>query len=149
MKSLHLNISGEAVSDEFEALHGCVVSVGNFDGVHLGHRAIIDAMQAAARSRGGAGQTAPVVAVTFEPHPTEVLRPEFAPKRLTPWIEKVRQLDAAGVDAVVRLNAEPGLFALEPEAFVEVLVKYLRPTWMVEGGDFGFGRARRGNVELL
>lgn len=143
MRSLQLNISNESVSDEFEALRGCVLSVGNFDGVHLGHRAIIDAMKRLA------GQS-PIVAVTFEPHPTEVLRPEFAPKRITPWVEKVRQLEAAGVDAVVRLKAETALFALEPEAFVaNVLVKHLRPRWMVEGGDFGFGRGRRGNVELL
>lgn len=142
MKSLELDISS-GVGAEFAALHGCVLSVGNFDGVHLGHRAIIDAMKVPA------GQ-APVVAVTFEPHPTEVLRPEVAPKRITPWSEKVRQLDAAGVDAVVRLKSEAALFALEPEAFVaDVLVKQLRPTWIVEGGDFGFGRGRRGNVELL
>lgn len=143
MRSLELDSSVATVGREFEALRGCVVSVGNFDGVHLGHRAIIDAMKSLA------GRTR-VVAVTFEPHPTEVLRPEFAPKRLTPWSEKLRQLASAGVDVVVRLKAEPALFALEPEAFVaEVLVKYLRPTRIVEGGDFGFGRARRGNVELL
>ena len=143
MRSLQLNISDAAVGDEFEALRGCVLSVGNFDGVHLGHRAIIDAMKRLA------GQS-PIVAVTFEPHPTEVLRPELAPKRLTPWSEKLRQLGAAGVDAVVRLKSDATLFALEPEAFVaDVLVKHLRPTWIVEGGDFGFGRSRRGNVELL
>ncbi len=143
MKSLDLNSSVATVGPDFEALHGGVVSVGNFDGVHLGHRAIIDAMKVLSRQK-------PVVAVTFEPHPTEVLRPVLAPRRLTPWSEKHRQLAAAGVDAVVRLKAEPALFALEPEAFVaDVLVKHLRPTWIVEGGDFGFGRARRGNVELL
>lgn len=143
MKSLDLDSSVATVGPDFEALHGCVVSVGNFDGVHLGHRAIIDAMKVLSRQK-------PVVAVTFEPHPTEVLRPASAPRRLTPWSEKQRQLAAAGLDAVVRLKAEPALFALEPEAFVaDILVKHLQPTWIVEGSDFGFGRARRGNVELL
>ena len=97
MRSLQLNSSDAAVSDEFEALRGCVLSVGNFDGVHLGHRAIIDAMKHLA------GQS-PIVAVTFEPHPTEVLRPVMAPKRLTPWSEKLRQLEAAGVDATYQLT---------------------------------------------
>jgi len=143
VRSLDLDSSVATIGRDFEALHGCVVSVGNFDGVHLGHRAIIEAMN-------GLSNQKPVVAVTFEPHPTEVLRPAFAPRRLTAWSEKQRQLASAGVDAVVRLKAEPALFALEPEAFVaDVLVKHLRPTWIVEGSDFGFGRARRGNVELL
>lgn len=150
MRSLHLDISATVGVGEFAALQGCVLSAGNFDGVHLGHRAIIDAMKAAVRLSGRADPLSPIVAVTFEPHPTEVLRPELAPKRLTPWREKVRQLAAAGVDTVVGLKAEAALFALEPEAFVaDVLVKYLHPTCIVEGGDFGFGRGRRGDVAML
>jgi len=153
MKSSDIAIFGSTVATDIASLRGGVVSVGNFDGVHLGHRAIIDTMRAAAREPIGVDdpiQARPVVAVTFEPHPLELLRPAAAPKRLTPWGEKVRQLAAAGVDAVVRLTADADLLTLEPEAFVaDVLVKYLRPACIVEGPDFGFGRARRGNVELL
>lgn len=153
MKSLDLDNAGTTAASDIAALRGCVVSVGNFDGVHLGHRAIIDAMRGLIAERGGtdpAGQPRPVVAMTFEPHPVEVLRPDAAPKRLTPWSEKVRQLEAAGVDAVVRLTADATLLSLEPETFVaDVLVKHLRPACIVEGPDFGFGRARRGDVELL
>ena len=181
-------------------LDGCAVSVGNFDGVHVGHRAILAAMgetskrqnvetskvenrkqkaksrnpgvepggattdapgqfdasrkpQVASRTSHDSGLKSPVsplVVVTFEPHPVEVLRPHVAPGRLTPWAEKARQLAAAGADAVVRLRADAALLAIEAEAFVEtLLVRYLRPSWIVEGPDFGFGRGRRGNVDLL
>lgn len=128
-----------------DGMRGAVLSVGNFDGVHLGHQRILRTAHAIAQVSSSV-----VVVMTFEPHPLAVLHPERAPQRLTPWDEKVRQLDRAGVQTVVRLPAEPSVLSLAAEDFVrEVLVKRIHPSYIVEGPDFGFGRDRRGHVELL
>ncbi len=127
------------------SLSGAVLSVGNFDGVHLGHQRILRTARAQARVSDAA-----VIAMTFEPHPLTLLNPSQAPALLTPWDEKVAQLERAGVDAVVRLETDWSLLSLSAEDFVrEVVVKHIRPTLIVEGPDFGFGRGREGNVETL
>ncbi|MBX3396016.1 MAG: bifunctional riboflavin kinase/FAD synthetase [Phycisphaerae bacterium] len=124
---------------------GAVLAVGNFDGVHLGHQRILRTARALAHVSSAA-----VIAMTFEPHPVELLRPEQAPRRLSPWHEKARQLAAAGADAVVRLETDWPLLSLEAEEFVrEILIKQIHPSYIVEGPDFGFGRGRKGNVETL
>jgi riboflavin kinase/FMN adenylyltransferase len=126
-------------------LRGAVLTVGNFDGVHLGHQRILRTARALAQV-----WSAKVVAMTFEPHPLAVLKPGHAPARLTPWEEKLRQLVSAGADAVVRLKTDGGLLALSAEDFVrQVLVRRIHPSYLVEGLGFGFGRGRQGNIDTL
>lgn len=127
------------------SLRGAVLSVGNFDGVHLGHQRILRTARALAHVSSAA-----VIAMTFEPHPITLLRPGQAPPRLTPWEEKAAQLAAAGADAVVKLATDWSLLSLSAEEFIrEILVKQIHPSYIVEGPNFGFGRGRAGNVETL
>lgn len=124
---------------------GAVVAIGNFDGVHRGHQAVI---AAAARQARGLGTSHAVL--TFEPHPREYFRPQQPPFRLTPLRIKIRQLEAMGVDFqfVLTFNAE--LAAKSPEAFVvEVLSQGLEAAHVVVGYDFVFGQGRRGDAALL
>ena len=119
------------------------VAVGVFDGVHLGHRALL----ARARLRANGGRC---VAVSFEPHPDIVLAREFKPLApLTPLPEKHARFTALGVELVV-LPFTRELAALEPEAFVaEHLVTPYAPRWLVVGEDFALGRKRAGDVPRL
>ena len=127
------------------ALRGAVLTVGNFDGVHLGHQRILRTARALATVSSGA-----VIAMTFEPHPLAVLNPKRAPARLTPWEEKAHQLGKAGADAVVRLATDQALLSLAAEDFVrDVLVKQIHPSYIVEGPSFAFGRGRQGDTETL
>ena len=124
---------------------GGVLAIGNFDGVHRGHAAILGELVRLARERGG-----PAVAVTFDPHPVAVLRPEHAPPLLTAHDRRAELLRAAGADAVVRLPVDANLLAHTAEQFFDrVLVDAFAARGMVEGGDFRFGRDRRGDVALL
>ncbi|TWT43944.1 Riboflavin kinase [Phycisphaerae bacterium RAS1] len=123
---------------------GAVVSIGNFDGVHRGHAAIL--LQARVRA---AELRARQVVITFEPHPMAVLAPQRAPARLTRLEDKLRLLAEAGVDACIVLKADAALLSLEAEAFLDLVVTNLRPRAFVEGPDFNFGRGRGGSVETL
>ena len=121
------------------------VAVGNFDGVHLGHREILAAVAADARAMQGRS-----VAVTFDPHPEHVLRPAKAPKLITPTPERIRLLAGTGVDAVLVLPFDAALAHLAPRAFVEqILVGALGVRRVHEGANFRFGhRAAAGVNEL-
>lgn len=133
------------ISSVDDSLRGAVLSVGNFDGMHLGHQRILRTAHALSRV-----SSAGVVAMTFEPHPIAILRPSEAPPRLTPWEEKVHQLERLGVDAVIRLDTDWPLLSLSAEDFVrQILVKRIHPSYLVEGPNFGFGRGRAGNVQTL
>jgi riboflavin kinase/FMN adenylyltransferase len=132
--------------DEIPAGFGpSIASIGNFDGVHLGHQQILRAVVAEARARD-----ARAVAVTFDPHPEQVLRPHRAPRLLTPMEERMRLLARTGMDAVVVLPFDEALAHLPPRAFVEqVLVDRLGVRGLHEGGNFRFGyRAAAGVKEL-
>jgi riboflavin kinase/FMN adenylyltransferase len=122
-----------------------VAAIGNFDGVHLGHREILSAVVAEARAFG-----TKAVAVTFDPHPDQFLRPERAPKLLTPLDERLRLLAAVGIDAVVVLRFDAELAQLSALEFVRrVLVESLNVCGLHEGGNFRFGhRAEAGVKEL-
>lgn len=121
----------------------CVVTIGNFDGVHRGHLAVVTA------ARGLAG-TDPVKVVTFAPHPLLVLRPDQAPPVLTPLPEKIRLLLAAGADEVVVLEFDQALARMSPAEFVRVvLVQRLRARVVVVGENFRFGHRAAGDVALL
>jgi len=121
------------------------VTVGNFDGVHLGHRALVAAVRTLADRLGG-----PAVVVTFDPPPHQVLHPGPIRPPLTTLADRAELLHAAGVDHVVILQTSPALLALSPEAFFEdVLARQLAAKGIVEGYDFRFGRGRAGTNATL
>src|SRR5215470_1108326 len=121
------------------------VALGVFDGVHLGHRAILGAAVAHARATG-----APALVCTFETHPMEVLQPERAPLPITTLDERLDLIAACGVDGTVVLSFTRELAAVEPEAFVkDVLVDRLAARQVVVGFNHRFGRAARGDAALL
>ena len=121
------------------------VAIGNFDGVHRGHRAVLDAARALAREQGVAFGV-----ITFEPHPREVLQPENAPARLTPLHRKAELLAEAGVEILYLLRFDAWLMRLSPEAFVdEVLLGRLRARAVAAGADFRFGHRRAGDMAML
>ncbi|MBX3355928.1 MAG: riboflavin biosynthesis protein RibF [Phycisphaeraceae bacterium] len=117
--------------------------IGNFDGVHLGHRALLD------RARAGVGPEGRVVAVTFDPHPLAVLRPGDAPPRLVSLKERTELLHRAGADEVVVLNSTDSFLATDAVDFIRDLQQRLHFTLVVEGPGFRFGRGRTGTLELL
>jgi riboflavin kinase/FMN adenylyltransferase len=123
----------------------CVVAIGNFDGVHLGHRRLLALARERADARGG---TAAVL--TFDPHPARVLAPHLAPPLLCTPRRKRELLAEAGVDLLVLEPFTPALAALEPEEFVDrILVAGLGAIEVVVGYDFTYGRQRRGTTETL
>jgi riboflavin kinase/FMN adenylyltransferase len=123
----------------------CVAAIGNFDGVHLGHREILRAVTTDARRRGIKS-----VAITFDPHPEQFLRPDRAPGLLTPMDHRLRLLADTGVDAVVILLFDAALANLAAREFVEwVLGDALGIAGLHEGGNFRFGhKAEAGVLEL-
>lgn len=125
------------------------VAVGVFDGVHLGHQALLARTRERARTPGGAGPGR-AIAVSFEPHPDVVLAREFRPYApLTPLPEKQARFASLGVELHV-LPFTRELAALEPEVFVaRHLVQPFSPRWLVVGEDFALGRGRAGNVARL
>jgi riboflavin kinase/FMN adenylyltransferase len=124
--------------------HG-FVAIGNFDGVHRGHRAVIDATLARARTAG-----APALALTFEPHPRVYFRPGEPLFRLTPEGAKLRLFASAGLDGAVVLRFDAALANLSAEAFVdEILGQRLAIAGVTVGADFHFGKSRRGSPEFL
>jgi riboflavin kinase/FMN adenylyltransferase len=134
-----------AITDLAEPLQSSVVTIGNFDGVHLGHQKLL--RRVVERARAG-GSTA--VALTFEPHPLQVLAPERAPKALTPLTEKGRLIEATGIDLLWALAFTHELSLMTPVRFVEdVLVRDLRASAVVVGPNFRFGHRHAGDDRLL
>lgn len=122
-----------------------VVALGTFDGVHLGHRAIL---QMAVQRGGALGM--PAVACTFDPHPAEVLQPGRAPLPITTLGERLDLIAETGLDGTLVIHFTPETAATEPEAFVaDVLVARLRAREVVVGFNHRFGRGARGRAELL
>lgn len=127
------------------SLHGCALTVGNFDGVHRGHRRIVAHARALADAEGDA-----VVAVTFDPPPDLVLRPGDEPQRVGPHRETVEYLLEAGCDVVVTIRTSGDLLHMRPEEFIdEVIQKRFAPRHVVEGPNFCFGRGRSGTIATL
>lgn len=119
------------------------ITIGNFDGVHLGHQALVQ------EARAEVGKEGRVVAITFDPHPMAVLRPGEAPPRLLPLRERVDRLKAAGADEVEVIDATKAFLATEATAFIEEIHRRLGFSTIVEGPRFRFGRGRGGSIELL
>ena len=132
--------------DDIPADYGpTLVSVGNFDGVHRAHAAVLREIVSRARERG-----AKAVAVTFEPHPARILRPESGMKLLTPTPEKLRLLASTGVDAVLLLPFGRDLSLLTPRQFAErILKKKLHAREVHEGYNFRFGHKASGDMNML
>jgi len=122
-----------------------VLTIGSFDGVHLGHRAILDAVVRRATALNGT----PVV-LTLRPHPREFFSPEHAPSLLTHDAKRRQLFDEAGVRAMCILRFNHDVAALEPEAFVkEIIIERCRARAVVVGHDFRFGHKARGDFHLL
>ena len=125
-------------------LPGGVLSIGNFDGIHLGHRKLLETARNL-RTRDGGG----IAIVTFEPHPLTVLRPELAPPRLTPAHEKQKLIQQLGADHLVVLPPIKEVLGLTAESFWQILRDDVRPRHMIEGRTFTFGKGRGGNIDRL
>lgn len=122
-----------------------VVTIGNFDGLHLGHRAIIDEVK---RLSDQVGATA--VAITFEPHPLEVLVPEKAPKLLMTTDQKTRILANTGIDLLMLQDFDIDFLRLSAESFIEdYLINYFKARIICVGHNFRFGYRHEGNVDTL
>jgi len=128
-----------------ERHRGCVATIGNFDGVHLGHQAVLQRLVALSKESG-----LPSLLLTFEPYPQEYLRPDPAIARLTRFREKMMALRETGLERVLCLRFNSALAGLEPEQFIEqILVDALGVTHLVVGDDFRFGKKRRGDFAML
>jgi len=134
-----------SVSQLEKVRKGCVLTIGNFDGVHVGHRQILAAAKEAAAQR-----ETQLLVMTFEPHPLAVLRPEKAPGVLTPLVVKERLLTELGADCILVVESTSELLSLSAEGFVRrFLVENIRPSLVVEGESFNFGSGRSGGISTL
>ena len=128
-----------------QAPDGCVLTIGNFDGVHRGHQALLQGLRAEGRARN-----LPVVVMIFEPQPLELFAADKAPARLTRLREKLRYLAESGVDYVLCLRFDRRFAALTAQDFIrELLVKRLNVQFLAVGDDFRFGAGRQGDFLLL
>ncbi len=133
---------GDAVPQHLR--HG-VIAIGNFDGVHRGHRAVIETAIARARSAGK-----PAAALTFEPHPRSFFQPDAPSFRLSPEAAKLRLLAASGLDGAIVLTFDAALAGLTAEEFItRVLLERLAVSGVVVGFNFHFGKDRSGSPEFL
>src|SRR5581483_3585056 len=132
--------------DDVPAYFGpTILSIGNFDGVHRAHRHVIREMVERAHAQG-----IRAMAVTFEPHPVRILRPDAGLKLLTPTAEKIRLLDETGLDAALLLPFTRDLSLMTPHQFAEkILKKRLHAREVHEGYNFHFGRKAAGDVKML
>jgi riboflavin kinase/FMN adenylyltransferase len=122
-----------------------VLAIGNFDGLHLGHRALLERLTATGRQHG-----LPPAVMTFEPHPRELFTPEQAPARLTSLREKLALLESCGIEEVYLLHFSRKLAGLTAEEFIErVLVRGLGVRHLIIGDDFRFGKGRAGDFAML
>ena len=128
-----------------DSLRGAIVALGNFDGFHLGHQAVVG--RAIQR---GFHERRPVIVATFDPHPVRFFKPDAPPFRLTTLDQREALFAHAGADAMLVFEFDKALCVTSAEDFVsEVLAKQIGAAGVVTGDDFTFGRARKGNVESL
>ncbi len=148
---LNQNVSSEKSIEVFRGLPAparrapCALAIGNFDGVHCGHRALLARVVQAARQR-----SLVPAAMTFEPHPREFFAPDLAPARVANLRDKIEGLRASGIERVFVLHFDHRLAGVGAEAFLdEVLVRGCAMRWLIAGDDFRFGARRRGDMALL
>lgn len=124
---------------------GAVVAIGNFDGIHLGHKKVLNAAKKRAEELG-----VPVIVITFEPHPIKALRPDIAPVRITPFAAKAREMATMGMDGIYVITFSKNYASTTPEQFVEkTLANTLRAKHVFVGDDFSFGKGRSGSPEMM
>lgn len=125
--------------------HSAAIAIGNFDGVHKGHRSVIEQAKSLAHKH-----QKPSAVLTFEPHPLKVLRPAIAPFQITDRETRRHLLSDTGVDYLFVIKFDKILSELTAEAFIEqVLVGYFKASYIIVGEDFKFGKGREGNIALL
>ena len=125
--------------------HGCVATIGNFDGVHLGHQQVLKQLAVKAKEL-----QCPTVAIIFEPQPQEFFAPDQAPARLTRLREKLIAMRTYGVDRVLCLRFDAQFASLSADDFIQqLLVKGLGVQHLVVGDDFRFGQGRQGHFVAL
>lgn len=128
-----------------DAGHPSVVSIGNFDGLHLGHRRILDTVVNRAREAGVRS-----VAITFSPHPIRFLAPDRAPRMISTLDQKIRLIESTGIDLLFIAPFDLPFSRLLPEEFVEqYLISALQARSVCVGGNFNFGYKQRGSIETL
>jgi len=126
------------------ALRGAIIALGNFDGFHAGHQAVVARAVALARAQGR-----PVIVATFDPHPVRLFHPEAVFFRLTTLDQRERLFAAAGADAMLVFHFDAALAAKSAGEFVALLVERFGAAGVVTGEDFTFGHGRSGDVEVL
>ena len=132
----------QALPDE---VRGAVLVLGNFDGVHLGHQAMLQEAR-----RIGESLSRPLAVMTFEPHPRKLLRPDDPPFRITPPVLKRERLELAGVEWLVELEFDWDFASQRPEWFMDrCLARGVQPTHILVGDDFRFGQLREGSPHTL
>jgi riboflavin kinase/FMN adenylyltransferase len=128
-----------------ERLRGGIVALGNFDGFHAGHQAVVGRAVERARTEGR-----PVLVATFDPHPVRFFKPDLPPFRLTSLDQRERLFGAAGADAMLVFRFDAELAAVTAEQFVgDRLAGLIGAAGVVTGDDFTFGKGRGGNIEVL
>jgi riboflavin kinase / FMN adenylyltransferase len=128
-----------------EAFRGGIVALGNFDGFHRGHQAVVGHAIARARAEGR-----PALVATFDPHPVRFFKPDLPPFRLTSLDQRQRLFAAAGADAMIVFRFDAELASVTAEAFVaDRLIRRIGAAGVATGEDFTFGKGRGGNVEVL
>jgi riboflavin kinase/FMN adenylyltransferase len=128
-----------------DSLKGSIVALGNFDGFHLGHQAVVG--RAVQR---GFHERRPVIVATFDPHPVRYFKPDLPPFRLTTLDQRERLFAQAGADAMLVFEFGAALAAMDAEEFIaEVLAKRIGAAGVVTGDDFTFGKGRTGDIQLL
>ncbi len=131
-------------------LDGCAITIGNFDGVHMGHLQVLAELNGHAESLPPHhGKPAKSVAITFEPHPRAFLYPKEAPRRLSHLHERLEHLRKAGVDAVLLLHFNQQLSSMSAEEFMTTIYDCLKFKHIHVGYDFAFGKGRQGQPEML
>ena len=124
---------------------GCVLTIGKFDGVHLGHKAVLSQLIEQARQRN-----LPATVMVFEPQPEEVFFPDSAPARLSTLRDKYEALSAIGIDRLICVKFNPTFASQSPQTFTEdLLVDTLGVKFLVVGDDFRFGKQRAGDFDML
>ncbi|MCD4831984.1 MAG: bifunctional riboflavin kinase/FAD synthetase [Anaerohalosphaeraceae bacterium] len=135
----------DSLFDIDDSMKNCCLTLGNFDGFHLGHRKIIDTVRKTAERL-----STKTAVMTFEPHPAVILHPEKKPQVLTPLFLKAQLIEEAGIDFLIVVKDSYKMLTLSPADFVkEFLMEHLSPQAIVEGDDFHFGYGRSGTVETL
>ena len=148
----HSNIKRQGGLQLIRGLHNlrqqhqkCVLTIGKFDGVHLGHQAVIVNLVEKAKELGLASTV-----MIFEPQPEEIFAPLYAPARLSRFRDKYEQFKLLGIDRLVCVRFNPAFSEMSPESFIQdLLVMQLGVKFLVIGDDFRFGFQRRGNFEML